>query len=82
MANAVYSTVSQGELNEVKCNLGKVNHEPICPVVSLICGMAARACLAMCKPLTGLPWNLPVVLFRQGPHQPLMAPVPKLINWQ
>ena len=54
-------SVSQGELNEVQCNLGKVNHEPMCPVVSLICGMATRACLAMCKPLTGLPWNLPAM---------------------
>ena len=31
-----------------KCNLGKVNLEPMRKVVSVICGVATRACLAMC----------------------------------
>ena len=35
-------------LNVAKCNLGKVNLEPMCPAVSRICGVAARACFTMC----------------------------------
>jgi len=33
--------------------------------------------------LTGLPWNFPVVpqVFLWGGHQPLIVPVPKLIDW-
>ena len=31
-----------------KCNLGKVNLEPMSPAVSRICGVAAGACFAMC----------------------------------
>ena len=29
-------------------NLGQVNLEPMCPAVSMICGVAATACLALC----------------------------------
>ena len=35
-------------IDEAKCNLGQVNVEPMRPAVSMICGVAARACLAMC----------------------------------
>ena len=35
-------------LDVTKCNLGRVNCKPMHPAVSVICGVATRACLAMC----------------------------------
>ena len=62
-------------INVAKCNSGEVNLEPMHPAVSMICGMAARACLAMCLHLSSSCHNYTCLLAGLVPaHRVAMEP--------
>ena len=71
-------------LNVGKCTLGKVNLEPTCLPNKYACGMAAGVCFAGLVPAHRVPMesSLLCLILVRDPHQPFLAPVPKLIYWR
>ena len=52
--------------NVAKWNLGQINLEPMRPAVSMICGVAATACLALCLHVSSGHHNCSCLLHRRS----------------